>query len=113
VMTQNNPYLNHLVPENRLWINNRRAEELGIADNDRIEVASKAGRAEMRAYVTDMIHPEAAFMLHGFGHKEVESRRSFGKGAPDALFQERHHDNVGGSPALDHSWITVQKMGGK
>ena len=110
VMTQNNLYLNHLVPENRLWINDKRAMELGIADNDRIEVASKAGKAEMRAYVTDMIHPEAAFMLHGFGHKEVESKRSYGKGAPDALFQERHYDNVGGSPAFDHSWVTVQKI---
>ena len=110
VMTQNNLYLNHLVPENRLWINDCRARELGIADNDRILVESKAGKGEMRAYVTDMIHPEAAFMLHGFGHVEVDSKRSYGKGAPDALFQERIHDKIGGSPALDHSWITVTKI---
>lgn len=110
VMTQNNLYLNHQVPENRLWINDRRAKALGIADNDRIFVESKAGKGEMRAYVTDMIHPEAAFMLHGFGHKEVGSKRSYGKGLPDALFQERLHDKIGGSPALDHSWITVNKI---
>ena len=110
VMTQNNLYLNHLVPENRLWINERRAEELRIADGDRIEVASGAGKGEMRAFVTDLIHPEAAFMLHGFGHKEVDSKRSYGKGVADALLQERLYDKIGGSPALDHTWITVKKL---
>ncbi|MGD8386302.1 MAG: molybdopterin-dependent oxidoreductase [Desulfobacteraceae bacterium] len=110
VMTQNNLYLNHLVPENPLWINAKRAEELGIADNDAIEVESEAGKATMRAFVTDRIHPEAAFMLHGFGHREVESKRSYQKGAPDALFQSRLYDKVGGSPALDHSWVNVRKI---
>lgn len=110
VATQNNLYLNHLAPDNRLWINTRRAQELGIADNGRIEVESKAGKAEMRAFVTDMIHPEAAFMLHGYGHKEVESKRSYGKGVPDSLFEERHYDKIGGSPAMDHTWITVKKL---
>ncbi len=110
VMTQNNLYLNHLVPENPLWINDKRAKDLGIADKDAVEVESKAGKAVMRAFVTDMIHPEAAFMLHGFGHKEVESKRSYQKGAPDALFQSRLYDKIGGSPALDHSWVTVRKI---
>jgi thiosulfate reductase/polysulfide reductase chain A len=110
VMTQNNLYLNHLVPENPLWINDKRAKELGIADKDAIEVESEAGRGVMRAFVTDMIHPEAAFMLHGFGHKEPGSKRSYGKGQPDSLFQSRFYDKVGGSPALDHSWVTVKKI---
>jgi len=79
-------------------------------DNGRIEVESKAGKAEMRALVTDMIHPEGAFMLHGYGHKEVESKRSYGKGVPDSLFEERHYDKIGGSPAMDHTWITVKKI---
>jgi len=110
VMTQNNLYLNHLVPENRLWINDIRARELGIKDNDLIEVSSKAGTGRMRAFVTDLIHPEGAFMLHGFGHNEVESKRSYQKGAADALFQSRIYDKIGGSPALDHNWVTVRKI---
>ncbi len=110
VMTQNNLYLNHLVPENRIWINAQRAKQLGIADNDLVEVSSPTGTGKIRAFVTDMIHPEAAFMLHGFGHQEVESKRSHQKGLPDNLFQERLYDKVGGSPALDHSWVTVRKI---
>jgi thiosulfate reductase / polysulfide reductase chain A len=110
VMTQNNLYLNNLVPENPLWINTKRAKDLAIANNDAIEVESEAGKATMRAFVTDLIHPEAAFMLHGFGHREIESKRSYQKGAPDALFQVRLHDKIGGSPAFDHSWVRVRKI---
>jgi thiosulfate reductase/polysulfide reductase chain A len=110
VMTQNNPHLNYLVGENRLWINDNRAKELGIKDNDLIEVSSRAGTGQIRAFVTDMIHPEGAFMLHGFGHNEVESKRSYRKGVADALFQSRIYDKIGGSPALDHNWVTVKKV---
>jgi thiosulfate reductase/polysulfide reductase chain A len=110
VMTQNNLYLNNLVPENRIWINEKRAKKLGIADNDLVEVSSPTGTGKIRVFVTDMIHPEAAFLLHGFGHQEVESKRSYQKGLPDNLFQERHYDKIGGSPALDHSWVTVRKI---
>ena len=110
VMTQNNIYLNALVPENVVWINDKRAQSLGIKNNDTVEVASKAGKGQLRAFVTDMIHPEAAFMLHGFGHMEAGSKRSYNRGVADATLQERLHDKVSGSPSLDHSWITVKPV---
>jgi len=110
VMTQNNVYLNELVPENVLWINNNRAESLGIENNDMVEIESKAGKGRMKAFVTDMIHPEAVFMLHGFGHNEIESKRSYKRGVADSMLQEYIMDKVAGSPALDHTWITVKKV---
>lgn len=110
VMTQNNVYLNGLVPENVVWINDRRAQALGIKNNDTVEVASKAGKGRLRAFVTDMIHPEAAFMLHGFGHMETGSKRSYNRGVADATLQERLYDKVSGSPAFDHTWITVSPV---
>jgi len=110
VMTQNNLFLNKLVPENVLWINNKRAETLGIKNNDVVEVESKVGKGQMKAFVTDMIHPEAVFMLHGFGHNEVESQRSYKRGVADAMLQECIMDKVGGSPAFDHTWVKVKKV---
>ena len=110
VMTQNNPYLNELVPENRLWINAKRAAVLGVNDGETVAVSSAAGEGRIRAFVTDMIHPEAVFMLHGFGHREPESRRSCGRGMADAEVQEPIMDNVGGSPALDHTLVSVSKL---
>ena len=34
----------------------------------------------MQAKLTDLIHPEAVFMLHGFGHRLPVESRAFGKG---------------------------------
>ena len=110
VMTQNNLYLNSLVPENRIWINTERAKQLGIADNDCVQVENEVGKGQIRAFVTDLIHPESAFLLHGFGHCAPGSLRSYKKGLPDNLFQKRLYDNVGGSPAFDHSWVTISKI---
>ena len=42
VSTQNNPYLNELVPENVLWINTG-PRPAGIKDGELVEVASPVG----------------------------------------------------------------------
>jgi len=110
VMTQNNTYLNELVPENVLWINSNRAAALGIKDTDLVEIASSVGSGRLKAFVTNMIHPEAVFMLHGFGHQEPESRRSYRRGVADAMIQESIVDPVGGSPAFDHTLVTLKRV---
>jgi thiosulfate reductase / polysulfide reductase chain A len=64
---QNNPILSELLDTNRLWINSTAAGKLGIKDGDPVEVANGDVRGIIRARVTDLIHPQAVFMLHGFG----------------------------------------------
>jgi thiosulfate reductase/polysulfide reductase chain A len=108
VATQNNPYLNELSPENVLWINSKSAAELGINDGDLVAVSSKVGSGQIRAFVTDLIHPEAAFMLHGFGHQAPLASRSYNKGVGDGDLQENISDMIGGSPALHHTLISVK-----
>lgn len=105
--TQNNLYLNELVPENQLWINTSAASQLGIADGATVEVSSPAGTSRIKAKVTDFIHPHAVFMLHGFGRTVPAQTRACGKGASDALLQENISDEVGGSPALDCTSVKV------
>jgi thiosulfate reductase/polysulfide reductase chain A len=107
VSTQNNPYLNEIVPENVLWINTQKAAELGIKSNDLVEIESKAGAGQIKAFVTDLIHPETVFMLHGFGHEAKLATRSFNKGVSDSAMQENVSDTIGGSPALHETFITV------
>lgn len=110
VSTQNNPLLNELVPENRLWINTAKAAKLGIKDGQVVEVSSSCGKETIRAYVTDLIHPEAVFMLHGFGRKVPKMSRCYNKGACDTVLQENITDKVGGSPALQHVYVTVRPI---
>ena len=110
ISTQNNPYLNALVPENCLWINDREAARLGISDGAWVEVTSRCGSGRIKAKVTDLIHPQAVFMLHGFGHEAQAAGRSFSKGVADSALQENIFDPVGGSPAYDHTLVTVKPV---
>jgi thiosulfate reductase/polysulfide reductase chain A len=110
VSTQNNPYLSEIVPENVLWINLERAGTLGVKNGQLVEVSSSAGSARIKAFVTDLIHPEAVFMLHGFGHEARFATRSFNRGASDGVLMENISDRVGGSPALHHTFVSVRPV---
>ncbi len=108
VSTQNNPYLNELVPENLLWINSKKASVLGIKDGGVVEISSPVGSGKIKAFVTDLMHPEAVFMLHGFGHKARKADRAYNKGVSDSVLQENISDTTGGSPALHDTFITLR-----
>lgn len=110
ISTQNNPLLNELVSENLLWINTGEAKKLGVTDGQMLEVSSSRGTETIRAYVTDLIHPEAVFMLHGFGRRVPVLTRCYNKGASDTRLQESITDMVGGSPALQHVCVTVKPI---
>jgi len=110
ISTQNNLYLNELVSQNPLWINASAAEELGISDNDMVEVSSDQASGRIQARVTDAIHPECVFLLHGFGHQVELAKRSYNKGLNDALLMRNVSDKVGGSPALHDTLVTVRPV---
>jgi thiosulfate reductase/polysulfide reductase chain A len=100
--------LSELMPENVLWINSKRASALGIKNGGLVTVASKNGSGQIKALVTDFIHPDSVFMLHGFGHQAQLAARSYNKGVSDAMLEENITDPVGGSPALHDTIVTVQ-----
>ncbi|MDZ7663972.1 MAG: molybdopterin-dependent oxidoreductase [Desulfotignum sp.] len=107
ISTQNVPYLNELMHENVLWINKEKASDQGIQDGATVEVASSRGKGRIKAFVTDLIHPEAVFMAHGFGHEAKRAARSYNRGLSDAVLQENVYDKVGGSPAFHDTFVTV------
>jgi thiosulfate reductase/polysulfide reductase chain A len=110
ISTQNVEYLNELCGENVLWINSDRAARLGIQNNAEVEVKSKCGNGRIKAFVTDMIHPEAVFLLHGFGHKATRAVRSYNKGLSDSALQENISDRIGGSPAYHDTFVSVAAL---
>lgn len=110
VSTQNNLYLSELCPENELWINTAQAKKLGIKSGDLVEVRSAVGSGQLKAKVTDSIHPEAVFMVHGFGKTVPALTRVYHKGADDSALQENISDMVGGSPAYDHTLVQVRPL---
>ncbi len=108
--TQNNPYLNELCSENELWINEKKAEKLGIGNGDMVEVKSNKGSGKIVAKVTELIHPESVFMFHGFGHEAEKAARSYKKGINDALLMDNISDMIGGSPAMHETFVTVKPV---
>jgi thiosulfate reductase/polysulfide reductase chain A len=113
--TQNNPYLHEILPENTLWINTEEARKLDIKNNDRVKVTSSDGShsGTIQASVTDFIHPETVFMIHGFGRKIPWQTRGYNRGLADYRFETGLldvYDPVGGGIALLECIVKVEPV---
>jgi thiosulfate reductase / polysulfide reductase chain A len=108
----NNPLLAEVAPEQVLWIHPDRAWALGIHDGDTVEVTgggSYVGR--IKAKVTPWIHPEAVFMLHGYGATVPLATRALGRGVADQRLQHGklyEFDPAGGGCALTETIVRVK-----
>ena len=112
--TVNNPLLFKKMPENSLWINKNSAEKLGISDGDIVEVTSSEGYSEkIKAKVTEEIHPETVFTIHGFGHRLPIESRAKGRGLADNRFMPGGNeiwDMAGGAVAFQEHFVSVRKV---
>ena len=79
----NNIYLNELQPENRLWINDKEAEKLGLKAGDDVEVLNGEVVERGKLALTEFIHPEVVYTLHGFGREVPLQTRAYKKGMRD------------------------------
>ncbi len=110
--TVNNPLLFEQMPINPLWINSRAAAKLGISDGDTVVVSQRDYSETTVAKVTDLIHPEAVFIIHGFGHRLPVESRAFGKGIADQNFMRGgldKWDRAGGAIAYQEHFVSVRK----
>ncbi|QJT08574.1 molybdopterin-dependent oxidoreductase [Oceanidesulfovibrio marinus] len=110
--TVNNPLLFERMPENILWMHPEAAQKLGIESGEYVEVGNNGYTGRIRAYITQFIHPEAVFMVHGFGHDLPAESRAFGKGAADNMLMPKgidNYDKAGGAIAMQEHFIEVRK----
>ena len=102
------------MPENTLWINTAEAKKLGISNGDRVKVTASDGSHSgfIQASVTEFIHPESVFMVHGFGRKIPWQTRGYNRGLGDYRFEIDLldvYDPVGGAIALLECFVKVEK----
>jgi len=114
--TQNNPVLSEIMPENQLWLNADEAAKMGVANGDLVQVTSADGShsGTINAYVTEFIHPESVFMVHGFGRKVPWQTRGYNRGLGDYRFETGLlgvYDPVGGANSLMECFVKVEKAG--
>jgi thiosulfate reductase / polysulfide reductase chain A len=108
----NNPALNEILGENVLWINSGEASKRGIKNGDWVEVSNDAARGRIKAFVTDFIHPDAVFMLHGYGRTVPAQTRAHNKGLADQIFEKGlllNYDKAGGGANLLECFVNVQR----
>jgi thiosulfate reductase/polysulfide reductase chain A len=111
--TVNNAMLSKEMPENALWLNTKVGETLGIADGEPVEIAAGKNAGRIKVKLTDLIHPEAVFMVHGFGHTLPMESRAFGKGVSDNALMPGGldlWDPAGGGVAMQEHFVTVRKI---
>jgi thiosulfate reductase / polysulfide reductase chain A len=116
----NNPLLNEAAPEQVLWIHPDRAKPLHIADGDIVEIAGGGKYSgKIKAKVTSWVHPEAVFMLHGYGATVPLATRALGVGVADQRLQYGklyEFDQAGGGCALTETIVRIKSAttgGGK
>jgi thiosulfate reductase / polysulfide reductase chain A len=110
--TVNNPLLSEQMPENVLWINASSAQSLGIADGDMVRISANGSSGTIKAFVTEAIHPEAVFMVHGFGHRLPVETRARGRGVADQELMPgglEKWDRAGGALALQEHFVKISK----
>lgn len=111
--TVNNPMLSEQMPENVLWINKEVAAGMKVADGEWVEVSNGTHSGKIKAKVTECIHPEAVFMVHGFGHLLPVESRAFGKGVADNALMVGGldvWDEAGGGVAMQEHFVVVKKL---
>ncbi|MBI4431661.1 MAG: molybdopterin-dependent oxidoreductase [Candidatus Omnitrophica bacterium] len=78
--TQNNAFLAELKSTDGLRINTKTAAKLGVKHGDLVWVESPFGKVQMKAELTEGIHPQVVGTQHGWGHWAM-GRLAKGRGA--------------------------------
>ncbi len=111
--TINNILLYELMPKNTIWLNTKAASKLNIADGDIVDVIAPDGfKQRIRAHLTDFIHPEAAYTVHGFGRQVPLQSRAYHAGMSDQKLMVGALDNwdrAGGGINLCETFVTVRR----
>ncbi|WP_320035874.1 molybdopterin-dependent oxidoreductase [Halarcobacter sp.] len=108
--TSNNAMLLDLLPENYLWVNKRVATSRGIEFGDVVEVESKVGKIQIKAYPTEKIGPNTLFFVHGFGSTSDNLSLAKGNGASDNMIIDDVIEPVFGSAAMHETIVDIRKV---
>ncbi len=109
IVTQNNPLLMEICPENWVEINSADAARYGIRDEQMVVVESPKDRITIRARVVEGLVPGAISIRHGhgFGHWAM-GRVAMGKGAHSNNLMDTHTNPVTGANCYNECKVRVR-----
>jgi anaerobic selenocysteine-containing dehydrogenase len=108
--TTNNRLLSEVMDENAVWVNRTVAERWGLANGERVYLQNQDGvRSTFSApvKVTDRLHPDAVYMVHGYGRKAKGLKLVYGRGIDDAELVTRYKtDPIMGGTGMNVNFVT-------
>ena len=109
IVTQNNPLLMEICPENWVEINSRDAAKYGIVDDQMVIIESPKDKITIRARVVEGLIPGAVSIRHGhgFGHWAMGSVAK-GKGAHSNNLMDIHTNPVTGANCYNECKVRVR-----
>ncbi len=83
--TENNAWLDDLMPENQVWVSTKNASLLRLEEGDVVTLENQDGfRSDpIHIRVTERIRDDCAYMVHGFGAVAPKMRKANRRGASD------------------------------
>lgn len=112
--TLNNPWLNHEMAENELWVNSNYAARLGVSDNDQVYLENQDGIRSLKPVkvkVTVGIRMDCVYMAHGFGCRSTAMRHAFNRGVSDTWLMTRsREDRISGVRGMRVNFVRFVKV---
>lgn len=115
--TQNNAYLNELMPTNAAIIHPELAARLGIREGQMVRLTSRVGQLEVPAHLSPTLRPDCVQVAHGFGHRNRLLSKAGFKGVrdgdlvPDASTEDFvAAGNYGGSSCIMDAVVNIQPL---
>ena len=109
--TINNPNLNDLQNENRLWVNPKTARIIGLQNNQEVWLKNQdniISTFSIKVRVTERIRWDSVYMVHGFGHDNKNLSRAFGKGINDTqLISKVAVDPIMGGTGMRGNFVAI------
>ena len=109
IVTQNNPYLMEICPENWVEINSQDAAKYGVRDDQMVVIESPKDKITIRAKVVEGLVPGAISVRHGhgFGHWAM-GQVAKGKGAHSNNLMEGYANPVTGTNNYNECKVRIR-----
>jgi len=108
--TTNNRLLSEVFDENPVWVNTAVARQWGLRDGERVYLTNQDGvRSTFSApvKVTERIHPDAVYLVHGYGHTAKGLKFAYGRGINDSELVTRYKtDPIMGGTGMNVNFVT-------
>jgi thiosulfate reductase/polysulfide reductase chain A len=89
--SENNAWLDDLMPENQVWVSTKNASSLRLTEGDVVTLENQDGiRSDpIHVRVTERIRDDCAYMVHGFGAVAPKERKAYRRGTGDTKLISR------------------------